>query len=78
MNKATPNASQLLDAVAAKLGLKSDAALSRVLEIAPPVISKLRHGALPVRASVLLRMHEESGISIRELKSYLVPENVNS
>ena len=78
MTKATPNANQLLDAVIAKMGLKSDAALSRVLGVAPPVISKLRHGSLPIGATVLLRMHEESGISIKELKSYLAPENINS
>ena len=78
MTKATPNANQLLDAVIAKMGLKSDAALSRVLGVAPPVISKLRHGSFPIGATVLLRMHEESGISIKELKSYLAPENINS
>lgn len=64
---------QLLDAVMAKLGLKNDAALSRVLEVAPPVISKIRHGRLPVGATLLIRMHEGTDIAIRELKAIAMP-----
>lgn len=79
----TPSASQLLnnevgncallDAVMAKLGLKNDAALARTLEVAPPVISKIRHGRLPVGATLLIRMHEVTDIAIRELKSIATP-----
>lgn len=58
----------LLNALIQKLGLKNDAALSRKLEVAPPVISKIRHNRLPVGASLLIRMHEVSGLSIRELR----------
>ena len=60
---------QLLDAVMAKLDLKNDAALSRALEVAPPVISKIRHGRLPVGPSLLIRMHEVTDMAIRELKA---------
>ena len=63
---------RLLDAIIAKLRLKNDAALSRVLEVAPPVISKIRHNALPIGATLLLRMHEESEFSIRELRALMV------
>ena len=63
----------LLDAVMAKLGLKNDATLSRVLEVAPPVISKIRHGRLPVGATLLIRMHEVTDIAIRELKAIATP-----
>jgi plasmid maintenance system antidote protein VapI len=69
--KPVENANRLLDMVIDRLALKNDAALSRTLAVAPPVISKLRHGRLPVGASMLIRMHEESGISIRELKDIL-------
>lgn len=48
--------------------LKNDAALARALEVAPPVISKIRHGRLPIGASLLIRMHEVFDVSIRELK----------
>lgn len=58
----------LLDALIEKLSLKNDAALSRQLEVAPPVISKIRHRRLPVGASLLIRMHEISDISIKDLR----------
>ena len=51
-----------------KLSLKNDAALSRALEVAPPVISKIRHRKLSVGASMLIRMHEISELSIKELR----------
>ncbi|MDY7575934.1 hypothetical protein [Actimicrobium sp. CCI2.3] len=58
----------LLDSLISKLNLKNDAALSRALEVAPPVISKIRHRRLPVGASLLIRMHEVSDLSIRDLR----------
>jgi hypothetical protein len=58
----------LLDSLIKKLNLKNDAALSRALEVAPPVISKIRHRRLPVGASLLIRMHEVSDLSIAELR----------
>ena len=67
-------ANRLLDAVIGKLLLKSDAALSRALEVPPPVISKLRHDRLQVGPTMLIRMHEETGLPIRELKDYLKKE----
>ena len=62
------DANHLLDSLIDKLGLKNDAALSRALEVAPPVISKIRHKRLPVGASKLIRMHEISDLSIAELR----------
>ena len=62
---------RVLDAIIQKLRLKNDAALSRVLEVAPPVISKIRHHTLPIGATILLRMHEVSDFSIRELRARL-------
>ena len=61
----------LLDALIEKLNLKNDAALSRALEVAPPVISKIRHRRLPVGASMLIRMHEVSNMDIRELRELM-------
>lgn len=61
----------LLDALIDRLGLKNDAALSRLLEVAPPVISKIRHRRLPVGASLLIRMHEVSDLSIQELRALM-------
>ena len=64
-----PNA--LLDALINTMGLKNDAALSRALEVAPPVISKIRHRRLPVGASLLIRMHEVSALSIKQLRDLM-------
>jgi hypothetical protein len=63
---------RVLDAIINKLRLKNDAALSRLLEVAPPVISKIRHNTLPIGATILLRMHEVSDYSIRELRALMV------
>lgn len=59
---------KLLDTLIEKLNLKNDAELCRLLEVQPPIISKIRHGKLAVGATILLRMHEKSDISIRDLK----------
>lgn len=59
----------LLDLLKAGANLKNDAALSRALDVAPPVISKLRSGRLPLGATILLAMHEVFEVSIAELKA---------
>ncbi|WP_019140478.1 hypothetical protein [Noviherbaspirillum massiliense] len=67
----TYDPNRLLDTLLQKMSLKNDAALSRALEVAPPVISKIRHRRLPVGASLLIRMHEVSGMNIRELRDLM-------
>ncbi len=71
LEKNTYDPNRLLDALIEKLHLKNDAALSRALEVAPPVISKIRHRRLPVGASLLIRMHEVTHLSIRELRELM-------
>jgi hypothetical protein len=61
----------LLDAIIKQLRLKNDAALSRALEVAPPVISKIRHRKLPIGASLLIRMHEVTELSIKDLRGLM-------
>lgn len=61
----------LLGSLISKMNLKNDAALSRALEVAPPVISKIRHRRLPVGASLLIRMHEVTDLSIQELRALM-------
>jgi hypothetical protein len=68
IDQETYNPNNLLDAVIEKLGLKNDAALSRALEVAPPIISKIRHRRLPIGASLLIRMHEVTELSIADLR----------
>lgn len=73
--KIDPN--HLLDALLQKLNLKNDAALSRALEVSPPMISKIRHRKLPVGASLLIRMHEVSDLSIKELRDLMGDHHIN-
>ena len=61
------NPDELLDAVIDKLHLKNDAALARVLGVAPPMISKIRHRKLSVGGVILLRLLEETQLHLREL-----------
>jgi len=63
---------RVLDAIISRLRLKNDAALSQLLEVAPPVISKIRHNTLPIGATLLIRMHEESDFSISELRALMI------
>lgn len=65
------NPNLLLDYLIGKLGLKNDAALSRALEVAPPVISKIRNNRLPVGATLLISMHELTGLTVAELRSLM-------
>lgn len=58
----------LLDLLIQKLRLKNDCQLSRELLVSHSVISRLRVGNLAITALVLLRMHEVSDISIRDLR----------
>ncbi|AMP13702.1 hypothetical protein [Collimonas pratensis] len=67
------NPDRLLDAMLKAMALKNDAALSRRLGVQPPVISKIRHRRTPVSAALLILLHEQSEMPIRELKSLMVP-----
>ena len=68
--------SNLLDALIVHLGLKNDAALARALEIESSMVSKIRNHALPVSGAMLIRMHEVSELTIRELRTLLGDDNL--
>lgn len=59
----------VLDLVIDRMGLKNDAALARLLVVAPPLVSKIRSHRSILTDAVLIRIHEESGLSIKELKA---------
>lgn len=61
----------LLDSVLAYMGLKNDAALARVLSVAPPILSKLRHHKNRVSAAFLLKLYDATGLSITTLRTLL-------
>jgi hypothetical protein len=58
----------LLNTLNAHLGLQSDNALSRRLKVARDVIGDIRTGRIQVCGSMLMWMHEATGISIAELR----------
>lgn len=73
--KYDPN--HLFDTLIKRLHLKNDAALSRLLDVAPPVISKIRHHRLPIGASLMISMHEASGLNIKDLRALMGDKREN-
>jgi hypothetical protein len=71
MSQNTYDPNKLIDFLIDRLHLRNDAALSRILEVAPPVISKIRHRTLPVGGVVLIRAHELTGIPTKELRQIM-------
>lgn len=70
--KWVPNESNaLLDHLIERFNLKNDAHLSRKLEVAPPVISKIRHKLLGVGAVMILRIHDVFGISVADIRKLI-------
>lgn len=61
----------LLDSVLDRLQLENDSALCDVLDIAPSVISDIRHMRHPIDAAMLVRLHELTDISISGLRNIL-------
>jgi lipid II:glycine glycyltransferase (peptidoglycan interpeptide bridge formation enzyme) len=72
-NQADPryNPNNLLDFVIKKLNRKNDAALARTLGITPLVLSKIRHEKFSISATILIAMHEETGMRVRELRQLM-------
>lgn len=59
--------SRLLNHVKERLGAKNDAALARELDVAPPVISKIRHNRLAIGAALKIRILEKMEINVHEI-----------
>lgn len=59
----------MLDLVLEQENLRNDAALARALNVAPPVISKVRNGALPLGSSMLVKLHEYTGMTTLKIKT---------
>ena len=62
---------ELLDHLIELGNLKNDAALSRLLQVAPPVISKIRSGLLAVGASLMINIHETFVMSIADIRAFV-------
>lgn len=66
----------LLDHVIKSASLKNDAGLARLLEVAPPVISKIRHKRLPVGATLAVSITEVTNLSIADITAILAGQVV--
>lgn len=62
------NPDALMDGLIERLQLKNDAALSRMLRVQAPIISKVRRRRAPVTAALLLRMHEVTSVPVGTLR----------
>ncbi|RLM48929.1 hypothetical protein, partial [Halorubrum sp. Atlit-28R] len=65
-----------IDVIKEKLSLKTDGELADLMEVPATLISKIRNNVIPVGPTTLIRMHEVSGMGIKEMKRYLyLPNN---
>jgi hypothetical protein len=62
---------QLFDRTIACLQLRNDRELSRILQMASPLIRKMRQHQLPVSGVVLLRIHDLTGIGLADLRQLM-------
>lgn len=61
----------VLDYLKEKGLVKNDRDLARVLEVNAPQMSKIRNGYMKFGASMILAVHEEFDIPIKEIKALL-------
>ena len=62
---------KLLDTLKEKYDLKNDAEISRRLEVKAPVISKIRNGKTNVSAEIILKVHENLGMPVADIRALL-------
>ena len=62
------NPDRVLDVLSINFRVKNDSALARMLEVSPPIISKIRRRKTAVGASLLIRIHEVCGLEIDDLR----------
>lgn len=65
------NENTLFDVAAEKIGAKNDRRFAMALGVDQPVISKIRHGKLAVGATMVIAIHQATGMPIKEIKSYV-------
>jgi transcriptional regulator with XRE-family HTH domain len=73
MATAVSTQAKLIDSLISAQHLKNDAALSRALGVAPPVISKLRNGRLPIGPTLLIKIHDAFDMPIKAIRALYLP-----
>jgi len=61
----------LLDTLLQKFKLRNDAELSHFLKVSASAISRLRSRQSPLTPGLLIRMHDATDMSIRELRALM-------
>lgn len=65
----------LFDTVMKQQKCKNDAALSRVLEVDPGALSRMRNEKLKVGAVLILRIHKLTKISVEDIEAMIGDKN---
>lgn len=68
------SAATLFDKVINTLVLKNDAGLAREMDSHPVVISKMRNNRIPVGPLMILRIHEATGWTTKQIKAVIAGE----
>ncbi len=61
----------VLDWARWSLHLKSDSALADLLAVAPPTLSRIRHGTLPLGPALMVRLLETTGARLQDLPTLI-------
>lgn len=59
---------KLIDYLKEKYNLKSDSAVAEFLNTSPPEISRFRNGKKALTPRVILEVHEQTNLSIKEIR----------
>lgn len=62
---------RLLNAIAQHFSLTNDAALAKMLDVSSLVINKIRQLTQAVSGTLLILMHEKTGFSFSELRTFM-------
>jgi plasmid maintenance system antidote protein VapI len=69
LNPPIASVAHMLDVVLDQQNIKNDAALARAIQVSPPAISKVRNGCQPLSATLLVKLHEATGMTTMEIKA---------
>jgi hypothetical protein len=61
----------LFDFLKTEYKISSDRQLCAALGLKPPVLSKIRHGVIGVSGDIMILIHEQTGMSIADIKEFL-------
>lgn len=61
----------MLDYLMVTYKIKNDAELAKRLNVKSPLISKIRNRKTPVGAGLILEIHDEFDLSIKEIKALI-------